>query len=308
MKKCFCCGGNETEKLFENLYDKNFFIDGKFSLLKCNRCKAEFISPLLNEKHLKKYYPEKEYYSFYDYNKLALFYHKISAYYHSKKNILFSVIFYPFSRILYSYYIDGGKSILEVGCGNGMKLNIYKKYGMKTYGLEPYGPPLRNKEKKLGISKKSIKNADFKKNSFDYIILKEVLEHVPNQKLVLMKCHEWLKPGGKLIITIPNTDGIWKKIFEKNWYGYDIPRHLYNYNKKNFSFFIKKFGFKIEKIRTYDMPYMLDGSLKFYFEDKTGKKDKNFIFSNLMKIIIAPVSLIVTILGMGSIIEAVCSK
>ena len=308
MRKCFCCSDREIKKIYENLYDKNFFRGGKFSLLKCKKCNLEFISPLLNEKQLKNYYPEKEYYSFYDYNKLALLYHKISAYYYSKKSNLFSVIFYPFSRILYSYYIDKGKSILEIGCGNGMKLNIYKKYGMKTYGLEPYGPPLRNKEKKLGISKKSIKNANFKKNSFDYIILKEVLEHIPNQRLVLMKCYEWLKPGGKLIITIPNTSGIWNKIFKKNWYGYDIPRHLYNYNPKNFSFFIKKFGFKIKKIRTYDMPYMLDGSLKFYLVDKTGKKEQSLIFSNLMKILIAPISLIVTVLGSGSLIEAVCSK
>ena len=117
-----------------------------------------------------------------------------------------------------------------------------------------------------------------------------------------------MKKGGKLIITIPNTDSLWEKKYKENWFGYDVPRHLYNYNKKNISIFLKKFGFKINKIRVYDSPYMLAGSLKFELIARTGKKKHAIVYSPLTKILFAPISLIVSYLGKGSLMEIECEK
>lgn len=307
-KTCPCCESRKIEVLYKRMRDKEFLKPGEFCLLKCKRCELEFAEPILTEKQLEEYYPKAEYYSYHNYNPLAIKYHKISAYYYSGKNLLFNILFFIFKPLFYTYYLEPGKSILEIGCGNGMKLNIYQKYGMKTSGLEPYMPKIDKKAKELGILKTTVKKAPYEKNSFDYIILKEVLEHVPDQKVVLKAIHHWLKPNGKLIITIPNTKGIWNKIFKENWYGYDIPRHIYNYNPKNIKFFLNKLGFKINKIRTYDMPYMFDGSLKFYFTNKTGKKEHPIIFSNLMKILSVPLSLVISIMKKGSLIEIICEK
>jgi len=307
IKKCPCCNGKNLNVLYTNMYDKDYSKEGNFSIIKCFDCKLEMTYPLLSEEKLKKYYPEN-YYSFYDYNKLAMIYHKISAYYYSRKNPIINFFLYPFSPLFYTYYLDEGKNILEIGCGNGMKLKIYKKYGMKTFGLEPYLPKIEEKEQKLGIIKSTIKNAPYNEEMFDYIILKEVLEHIPNQEEVLEKSYKWLKKGGKLILTVPNTDGLWKKVFKKNWYGYDIPRHSFLHNPKNISCFLEKSGFKIDKIRIYEMPYMLDGSLKYYMADKRGKNENSLIFSNLMKVVIAPISLILSIFKLGSMMEVHCSK
>lgn len=308
LKECPCCGKNKFSIKYSKLYDKDFLKEGEFNLMKCDICGLEILRPMLNEKQLKKYYPEEEYYSYGGYNPLAFKYHLFSAYYHSGKSKIFRSIFKIISPILYTYYIDEGKSILEVGCGNGMKLEIYQKYGMKTSGIDPYGPQLSEKEKKLGIIRKSIDKNPYRENSFDYIILKEVLEHIPNQKSVLDKCYRWLKHGGKLIITVPNTQGLWNKIFKKNWCGYDVPRHLYNYNPKNLSFILKKNGFKLNKLRVYDMPYMFDGSIKFWITSKTKNRKYQKIFSNFMKIVSLPLNLFVTYLNKGSIIEVQCSK
>ena len=307
MKKCICCEGKVFEKIYSNLQDKDHFKRGKFSIIRCADCSLEITDPLLSEKQLEDYYP-KDYYSFYNYNNLATFYHKISAYYHSKKNNFFTFILKAFEPIFYSYNFQKGKSILEIGCGNGMKLEIFQKYGMDTYGLEPYIPKINLREQKLGIIKEFIHKAPYKKNSFDQIIVKEVLEHVPDQELLLKKCHGWLKPGGKLTITIPNTNSLWKNIFKENWYGYDLPRHVYHYNSKNISMLLKRLKFKIGRIRIYDMPYMFDGSLKFYLVDKTKKKLHPLAFSNLSKILIAPISLIISYFGQGSLMEIYCTK
>ena len=191
-----------------------------------------------------------------------------------------------------------------------MQLKFYKKYGLKVAGLEPYGPKLTQREKDLGIERKNILESRFPKESLDYIIMKEVLEHIPNQDAVLKKSYSLLKKGGKIIIIVPNGDGLWNQIFGKNWYGYDIPRHLYTYNPKNIRIRLKKHGFKINKIRTYDLPYMLDGSIKFYLVDKQkGKRSNhNIIFSSLTKLLFAPISLLVTYLKRGSIMEVEAEK
>ena len=309
-KKCSSCNSKNLKVLYENLYDKDYFIEGKFSILKCENCGLEVINPLLNEKQLGKYYPAKDYYSYNKHSKLAILYHKISSYYYSRKNFFVNIILWPFSSLLYHYRFEPGKNLLEIGCGNGLQLAFYKKYGLNTNGLEPYGLTLTNEERKLGIERKSVINANFPKEKFDYIIMKEVLEHIPNSNEVLKKCYYWLKKGGRLIIVIPNEESLWQKIFKKNWYGYDVPRHVYVYNPKSIKILLEKRGFKINNIRKYDLPYMIDGSLKFYLVDKSEGKDKkqNIIFSSLSKILFAPISLIVTYLNLGAIFEVEAKK
>jgi len=300
-RKCSCCGSEDLKVKYRNMTDKSYHINGSFTLLKCKKCGLEMTHPLLSEKEATKYYPTDKYYSFKNISKLPLTYHKLSAYYHSKKNPIFNLFFYPFSFLFYTYYIDPNKKLLEIGCGDGLKLKIYQKYGVKTTGIEPYGSELSKEEEKLGIRREFIKNVNFPENYFDYIVLKEVLEHIPNQKQVLKKCYKWLKPNGKLIITIPNTQGFWCKVFREDWFGYDITRHPYHYNSKNIAYFLKKMGFKINKIRTYDPPYMLAGSLKY-------KYNSEMWLSPFFKILFTPLGLIVTYLNKGSLMEIECTK
>lgn len=304
---CPCCDGKDIGVVYSQIGDKMHFVEGNFSLLRCKRCKLEFISPLLNEGELSKYYPKQDYYSFKEKDVLNRMYHKLSVYFYSKKNPLVWILVYPFKSLLYTYYIDKGKRLLEIGCGRGMQLELYNKEGMETYGLEPYGPELTERERKLGIARTNIKDARFPNGYFDYIVMKEVLEHIPNQKEALRKCHELLKPHGKLIIVVQNTKSLWGKVFGRNWIGYDVPRHLYNYNTKNIAYFLKRNGFKVINVRSYDITYMITGSLNFYFSSNK-KAGFPWIASGIFNLLFTPVSLVVSWLGLGSLMEIVCEK
>jgi len=303
IRECLVCESKNLKEVYKNLHDKTHFKEGKFSLMRCENCRLEFVNPLLNEKQLGKYYPDN-YYSFVNEDKLVLSYNKLSAYFYSGK--LGSLFLYPFKPFLASFFTskkDKGKRILEIGCGNGLMLEIYQKYGLETAGLEPYGPKLTEKEKKLGIKRELIEKAKFKEK-FDYVVLREVLEHIPNPKEVLDRCRKWLKENGKLIIEVPNTASLWKRKFKRNWFGYDVPRHVYNYNPKNISLFLKKSGFIVEKIRIFDLPYMLYGSLQF---QKTKNKKVKEISTGL-KLIYAPISLFLSFTNSGSLMEIKCKK
>src|SRR3989344_6424593 len=128
VKKCPCCENRNLSVLYKNMWDKMHFVNGIFDLLVCNKCRLIFLEPRLNEKQLSKYYPEKEYYSFHNINPLALKYHKLCAYYYSKKNPLVSLLLTPFKPLFYTYFTDNNheKALLEIGCGDGLKLAIYQ--------------------------------------------------------------------------------------------------------------------------------------------------------------------------------------
>jgi len=308
IRKCPNCGSKNISILYENAKDLSYLKEGKFNLLKCKLCDLEFISPLLNEKKLQKYYPPKDYYSFKNKNLVSSIYHNISSYYYSKKRGLLKILIFPFKSLLHRYYLESEKSILEIGCGDGKILKIYKKHGMKTAGIEPYGNNLTEEEESLGIVRNSIEKSNFKEESFDFIILKDAIEHIPKQKMLLAKCRKWLKKGGKLIFTTQNTKSLWKFIFGRYWFGYDVPRHVYNYDKKSIVIFLRNNGFEIKKIRLYDVSYMPIGSMKFWRTDKTNTNKHPLIYNNLTKIIFLPISLIVTWMGLGSLMEVVAEK
>ena len=89
----------------------------------------------------------------------------------------------------------------------------------------------------------------FKKNSFDAIIASEILEHVYDPKLFMIKLLEALKPGGRLIITTPYNEKI--EYFLCVHCNKPTPKnaHLYSFNEKNIVNFIPQelVNFKTDK-------------------------------------------------------------
>lgn len=99
------------------------------------------------------------------------------------------------------------KKILEIGCGQGFNTYLLsKKTQNRVIGIDL-------SKKDIDISKQRYPNVDFivmnaeklkfKDNYFDFIYAIEVLEHVNHLGKVLNEIKRVLKPGGKLIASIP---------------------------------------------------------------------------------------------------------
>ena len=95
------------------------------------------------------------------------------------------------------------QSLLDVGCGNGTLLNALR---IELVDIELTGTDVyvqENSEWKYEVSDVTQK-LNFADNSFDLIVVGEIIEHVPDPDFLLRECHRILKSNGKIIVTTPN--------------------------------------------------------------------------------------------------------
>src|SRR3989338_6179893 len=106
--------------------------------------------------------------------------------------------------------IDPSDSILDCGCGDGLYLKIIKEFsGVNISGFDLNGDSLRmakgyTKDKGVPLVQGRIGALPYKDKSFSKIFSTEVLEHIEDHAGALREIFRILKPGGMLIVTVPN--------------------------------------------------------------------------------------------------------
>ena len=192
------------------------------------------------EDHLGQYYKTEDYISHTD----------------SKRNILEYV--YHFVRQitlkrkvkLISKHVNSGKELLDIGCGTGDFLYSALKNGWRVSGIEP-----NEKARAIANAKTNdaVSNSDklfkFENNRFDVITLWHVLEHLPNLEKHIDTINRLLKPGGILIIAVPNFKSYDAQYYKSFWAAYDVPRHLWHFSKSTVVKLFSKYNFELLKTK-----------------------------------------------------------
>lgn len=116
-------------------------------------------------------------------------------------------------RALIKQFIQGRNlNILVAGLGGGMICEELRVAGHHVIGLDISPISCEYARKKIGIP---VINGDlenllpFKNESFDFIILADVLEHLDNDKKLLAEASGCLKSRGIVIITVPAYVHMW---------------------------------------------------------------------------------------------------
>lgn len=311
IKECDLCGGSKFSFLFETR-DLLHGVPGKFREVKCDNCGLIFVNPQPSMAELGKYYPSGKYYSLKD--KKSNFFDGLTLLFNSKETSPFKkALFWPLKTITRSAEIVKNGRILDVGCGSGQFLVQAKKMGMKPSGVEPGGFDEKfAKSNKLNIYNGALKQAKFQNDYFDVITVNHALEHVNAPMETLVELKRILKPGGKLIIGVPNKDSLNYSLFKKYWTGLDSPRHLFTFSEKILRQYAEKTGLKLEKINYKAHPGEITGSLFFYAQSRSKKKTpinrSELANSKTLMLFFLPISILINLTRTSGNIEAILTK
>ena len=130
---------------------------------------------------------------------------------------------------------ESNDSVLDVGCGNPSFLKLLnQKVSVNCTGID-FSDSGWKEVNYQDITLMKVAIEDFKTSSlFDVITLWHYLEHDYNPNQTIETLYKYLKPGGKLIIEVPDYKSWSAKIQKSHWQGWHSPRHLSLFSKKSF--------------------------------------------------------------------------
>ncbi len=133
-----------------------------------------------------------------------------------------------FYAILARRYGRRGGDLLEVGCGLGHLVGQLAA-SFRTSAVDVNRHALREAQKAAPNSRLQVASAEclpFEGGSFDVVIIKHIIEHLPAPAQAVTELGRVLRPGGTLILSTPNLDSLMLPLKGKRWIGYQDPTHI----------------------------------------------------------------------------------
>ncbi len=154
------------------------------------------------------------------------------------------------------------KKILDIGCWTGQFEQLILKDAKEVVAIDPGKEAIQYAKKRLPKVKfitGTLDTVALQKNSFDVVLLLDVIEHLPENTEVetLKKIYSLLKQKGYLIITTPNNH-LLSVLLDPAFY---LIGHRH-YSKNKLKNMLYESNFSVEKIFTYgNLAMLLDGIL-----------------------------------------------
>lgn len=243
--KCHLCGNTaflHIASRIENRVELNYLLGKKYEIVKCVFCKLYFINPQPTEEELNAFYSS---------------YYLDEQWEKGEKRFNLKIF-----KMVHKLKLIG--SVLDIGCGNGELLNIFKTKGYDVQGVEQSKDGYQTALQQFSLpvffgSIDDFKKKILKKDGYDIILLINVLEHLRNPNSALSFIANILNKNGIVIIVVPdvflhlligNICRFFRKrdpyvLNKRNTFlvGFDPPQHLTSFRPRTLLELAKKHGF-----------------------------------------------------------------
>ena len=153
--------------------------------------------------------------------------------------------------------IKRGGKLLDVGCSTGLFLKIASEnsqYRWKLFGIDINRNSIKFAKTKANASFycASLHGEKFKANFFDCVTCFDVLEHDADIRGNLKEIYRILKPGGLLVIQVPNCKSAMAYLCGQHWDWWSVPDHVLHFSPSVLSKILEDNGFVIKRLFTWE--------------------------------------------------------
>lgn len=234
---CSFCGAKQSLRLYPtcSISGDNFYLN------RCLMCRAVFLNPRPTQEQLDQAYDDAYYGS--GEGKFTGCIEKVLNHFRMARA----------TRI--SNYIKPPAKILDIGCGNGRFLGYLIDQGFDGYGIELPGKAAERAGEIQGLNVKvgQMTRQDYSESFFDGVCMWHVFEHLTEPKETLHIIQKILKPGGYLMMSLPNIDSLQSRLFRGKWFHLDPPKHLFFTGAHDLILEMKELGFELIRYKYFSM-------------------------------------------------------
>lgn len=160
--------------------------------------------------------------------------------------------------------------LLDVGCGSGAYGASLIRLGWQADGIEPdANAAARARAAGLTVHTGDLHTCDLPPAAYDAITLWHVLEHLSDDNGVadpvaaLRRLRPALKPGGLLIVEVPNFASLGARLTGGYWFHLDLPRHRMHFTPAALIRALHLAGFSTLRLRHIPNPHGLAGAIAY---------------------------------------------
>lgn len=215
--RCNLCGGRDTDALF-TLRDYRLRVDDvEWTAVRCLTCGLGYLNPRPTIEEVERYYP--------------------GSYFEDRGDHLRRY------RRLADFVPGHGGRLLDVGTARGDFLVVMKERGWRVAGIEPAAEA--GNPHAMEIHRDHFpEECDLPEDAYDVVTAWAVFEHLHDPKRAFEVCQRLLRPGGHLLLQVPNLRSI-----SARWgMQEDIPRHLHFFCERTLRAYGEGTGLVLDRV------------------------------------------------------------
>lgn len=266
---CILCGGREQEPLFYRRDGENWVTRERpeaapgvpvYRIVRCRGCGLVFVSPLPTREELARLYDEP-YFTAGSYPRNV---HTGGMEGHTQ--LLTSPRLRRRAREEHQRTLRQVEAVwraqgpckappylLDVGCGAGFLLDAARELGWAVQGVElsPFAAEQARQELGLPVVQGELAEAQFPAGHFDIVVMRELLEHVPDPLGLLREARRVLREDGVLFVQVPNDlEGVRMRVWRRVWWMIP-PLHLFYFRRETLGALLEQAGFRVVRWGTW---------------------------------------------------------
>ncbi|MFH1563279.1 MAG: class I SAM-dependent methyltransferase [Nitrospirota bacterium] len=220
--------------VIKKVHDWEYGVLGEFDFYQCPICGLMVLFPMPTLEELKTFYPE-DYHGFYTSDVGVI-------------SFLYRLVYY-FRFQEYLKLVGQRGRLLDVGCADAPYFNLLRE---QCPEIECVGIEFKDEIATKGRAKgRNIITGTFSdlpdSETFDLIIMNNLIEHVLDPVHEMQLAHAHLKKEGYLILETPNYESWDFYLAKKFWGGLHVPRHTFLFSPCSLALMSSKVGFVLQK-------------------------------------------------------------